>query len=412
MPVNAKNEETFSNAESAARKLFDHCYGNNWAGHDPYDALNSRIVEAIPAFKSGIAALIFTQLLKRSPVNLRKLLRVPKTQNPKGIALFISALLRAPGVSTVSSEAVLDALVDRLVALRSPGKSYWCWGYSFPWQGRDMYVPRWTPNLVCTQFAATAILDLYEQRKDAQYLIMAESAAQYILDELYWTRGDVEAGFSYPLPSMRNQVHNANFLAAALLCRVYAHTGNEKFLNAALKVARYSAAKQRADGSWPYGEGTTQGWADNFHTGYNLCALRSIGRDVGTDEFGNCIHRGFKFYRGNFFRDDGAPKYFHNRVYPLDIHCVAQSIITLIAFKDLDQDNLPLARSVLQWSLDHMWDERGFFYYRKLRVLTIRTSYMRWSQAWMFRALAELLSESAGAMTSAQTQGLEVAHKV
>ena len=36
----------------------------------------------------------------------------------------------------------------------------------------------------------------------------------------------------------------------------------------------------------------------------------------------------------------------------------------------------------------HMWDERGFFYYRVLRGLTIRTPYMRWSQAWMLLALA------------------------
>lgn len=404
MLENVKSEKTFANAETAARKLFDYCFSNDWAGYDPYDALNGRVVKAIPALQSGIFALILTQTLKRSPVDFRKLLGVPKTQNPKGIALFISSLLRAPELSAGCSEDVVDVLVQRLVSLRSPGNTHWCWGYSFPWQGRDMHVPRWTPNLVCTQFAATAILDLYEQRKDPKYLAMAESAAQYILDELYWTRGDEEVGFSYPLPSMQNQVHNANFLAAALLCRTYKHTGAAKFLDPALKVARYSAAKQRADGSWPYGEGSTQGWADNFHTGYNLCALQSIGRDIGTDEFENCIERGFKFYRDNFFREDGAPKYFHDRVYPLDIHCVAQSIITLIAFKDLDQNNIRLALSVLQWALDHMWDERGFFYYRKLRLTTIQTSYMRWSQAWMLRALAEVLFESSAVMTSTQAK--------
>jgi hypothetical protein len=42
--------------------------------------------------------------------------------------------------------------------------------------------------------------------------------------------------------------------------------------------------------------------------------------------------------------------------------------------------------------MKHMWDERGFFYYRVLRLCTIRTSYMRWSQAWMLLALSALLS--------------------
>jgi hypothetical protein len=49
--------------------------------------------------------------------------------------------------------------------------------------------------------------------------------------------------------------------------------------------------------------------------------------------------------------------------------------------------------------MNHMWDERGFFYYqiryfRILGFLTIRTSYMRWSQAWMLLAMSTLLSES------------------
>ena len=44
--------------------------------------------------------------------------------------------------------------------------------------------------------------------------------------------------------------------------------------------------------------------------------------------------------------------------------------------------------------MKHMLDKRGFFYYRVLRLRTIRTSYMRWSQAWMLLALATLLEHS------------------
>jgi mannose/cellobiose epimerase-like protein (N-acyl-D-glucosamine 2-epimerase family) len=40
----------------------------------------------------------------------------------------------------------------------------------------------------------------------------------------------------------------------------------------------------------------------------------------------------------------------------------------------------------------HMWDERGFFYYRVLRFGKVRTSYMRWSQAWMLLALSSLVT--------------------
>jgi hypothetical protein len=104
-----------------------------------------------------------------------------------------------------------------------------------------------------------------------------------------------------------------------------------------------------------------------------------------------------EFYRKHFFREDGAVRYFHDRTYPIDTHCVAQSIITLIDLKDLDPTNVPLALSVFDWARKRMWDEnKGFFYYRILRTGTIRTSYMRWTQAWMFLALSMLLADSAG----------------
>ena len=67
---------------------------------------------------------------------------------------------------------------------------------------------------------------------------------------------------------------------------------------------------------------------------------------------------------------------------------MAQSLITLHEFRDVDAEAGRLAESVLGWAMAHMWDERGFFYYRVLRGLTIRTPYMRWSQAWMQVALS------------------------
>ena len=377
----------------ATQELFAYCRANRWAGHDPYDALNSRILSALPFLDSRLPRLVLTQALKRSPMNIRRLALIPPTQNPKAIALFLAALLKMERGGFPQRDLV-GFMIERLAALRSPDAPYWCWGYSFPWQTRTAVVPRWTPNLVCTSFVSSALLDTYERHRDSRCLNMAISAAEYILHELYWTAGR-SAGFSYPLRSERVHIHNANFLGAALLCRVYRLTGEARFLEPALRVARYSATQQHDDGSWDYGEGSNQRWIDNFHTGYNLCALQSIGRDLETTEFASCVARGFDFYRAHFFREDGAARYFHNRTYPIDVHCVAQSIITLLAFRDLDGGNVSLAHSVFRWAMDHLWDERGFFYYRVLRFGTIRTSYMRWSQAWMLLALSALWTESA-----------------
>jgi hypothetical protein len=392
-------------AQSAILKLLAYCQANDWAGHDPYDALNSKLFDALPFLKSRLPRIAVTQVLKHSPINIRGLALVPKTQNPKALALFLSGLLNLSKIETVNQGGLIERMIDRLIALRSPGIPYWCWGYSFPWQTRAELVPAGAANLVCTTFVASALLDAYEQHQESRCLPMAVSAAKYILNELYWTDGSTVSGFSYPQPGVRSKTHNANLLAAALLCRVYKHTGDETFLGPALRVARYSAGRQHADGSWAYGELASQQWNDNFHTGYNLCALQSICRSAETTEFESCIRSGFDFYRAHFFRADGAVRYFHDRTYPIDIHCVAQSIITLLALKDIDPDNVASARLVFQWAMNHMWDDRGFFYYQVRRLYTTRTSYMRWSQAWMFLALSMLACESRTLVNQPRTDG-------
>ena len=392
-------------------KLVAYCRANDWAGYDPYDAMNSKLFKALPFLNSRIPRIALTQALKRSPVNIRGLAMVPKTQNPKALGLFLSAFVKLSENQLADREMLIEHMIERLIALRSAGNAHWCWGYSFPWQTRTIVVPVNSPNLVCTTFVADALFDAYEQRRDQRCLNMALSAAEYIRDVLYWEDGEL-SGFSYPLPGLRGTTHNANLMAGALLCRAYKHTGVERFLAPAFRVARYSAAKQRPDGSWWYGEAPTQHWIDNFHTGYNLAALDAMGRYAGTTEFEEHVRRGFAFYRENFFRADGAAKYFHNRAYPLDIHCFAQSIVTLLAFRHLDPASAPLAQSVYEWAMDHMWDESGFFYYRVLRLCTIRTSYMRWSQAWMVLALATLAAESRQPEKYSQTQEVNALAKV
>ena len=402
-PVNTVMDRQSMSADSAmldadlqgvALKLLSYCRTSNWAGYDPYDALNSPIFRKLPLLDRRIPRLVLTQALKRSPLNLRRLLQIPKTQNPKAIALFLSAFVTLERTGMGGQHgAEINLMIDRLRSLRSPETSYYCWGYSFPWQGRSVVVPKGAPNLVCTTFVANALFEAFEHCQDSRCLNMALNAAEYIVNELYWTEGNV-AGFSYPTPALRSQVHNANFLAAALLCRAYRHTADERFLIPALHAARYSAGKQQSDGSWFYGESPSQRWIDNFHTGYNLCALQTISEYGLPGEFDDVLRRGFEFYRRNFFLQDGRVTYFHDRTYPIDVHCVAQSIITLLAFEHMDPTNVQLARSVLQWALAHMWDKDGFFYYRILRACTNRLSYMRWSQAWMLVAIVTLLEHS------------------
>jgi hypothetical protein len=387
----ARGQEELDRLREATRKLLAYCLENDWAGYDPYDALNSQLLDRMGLLHSKFVRLALTQGLKRCPINFRPLLRVSKTRNPKAIGLFLSALVKLSRAGLVNDRPLLETLAQALATQRSPGVERACWGYSFPWQTRKQLVPRGAPNLVCTTFAAEALLDWFEESGEARWLDMAASAADYLLDELYWTDAEGRAGFSYPLPDARTGVHNANFLGAAMLCRVSRHRANPKYREAALKAARYSAGRQRPDGSWAYGESSTQFWVDNFHTGFNLCALRQIGREAQTTEFEHNVGLGFEFYMSHFFRDDGAPKYFHDQLYPIDIHSAAQGIITLASLRDLSSEAMPLARAVLRWTIENLRAEEGYFYYQKRAGYTNRISYMRWSQAWMLLALSVML---------------------
>lgn len=393
----------FNAPKEVALKLLDYCHSRNWSGYDPYDALNSRIFKALPFLDNWLPRLVLTQALKRSPINLRPLFLIPGTQNPKGLALFLRAVLKLRKVGIIEDDAVLvKSLAAKIEELRSPNTPYYCWGYSFPWQTRTQLVPARTPNLVCTLFVAEALLDLFESVEDERHLQLAASAADYIVNELYWTGADSICSFSYPFPSSRTPVHNANLLAAAFLFRVSRLAGNQKYLEPAQKAAQYSVRRQRPDGSWVYGESDKYGWVDNFHTGFNLCALRSIDENGGGSGFEESLVRGFNFYREHFFREDGAPKYFHDQTYPIDVHSAAQSIITLLDLKDLDPASEDLALKVCNWTIANLWNASGFFSYQKRSWGTIGIPYMRWGQAWMLLALATLL-ENTGNKPSQKT---------
>jgi len=378
--------------EDTTLELLAYCRANEWAGYDPYDALNSRVFKALPFLDFKLARLALTQGVKRCPINLRPLLLVPKTPNPKGIALFLSSLIKLSKIGLVDGDKEIDMMADKLFALRSADERYSCWGYNFDWQTRGELVPKGFPNIICSTFAANALLDAYEKSQKSKWLDAALSAADFIIDVLFWRdRGSI-ACFSYTTLG-RSEIHNANLLGAALSCRISRISGQRRFLEPALDSARYSVGKQHKDGSWEYSESPSQRWIDNFHTGFNLVALRQIKKYSGTAEFDFAFRRGLEFYRDHFFREDGAPRYLHDATYPIDIHSVSQSVITLVELKDFAEGNINLAQSVLNWGLRNMWDARGFFYFQKLPHFTVRIPFMRWSQAWMLMALSTYLED-------------------
>ena len=384
--------------ERAYENLAAWCRERDYGGHDPFDALNSRLFQSTPLKRSRTARLAWTQLLKRSPINLRTVARVPAGRNSKGTALFaLAALSEFRRTRARKSESEARALLNDLQAAQLEGWAGAAWGYNFDWQGRAFFAPRGTPTIVPTAFIGRALTEAARDLEDEAYLRTARSICDFILRDLPRSHeAEGEVCWSYS-PVDRTRVFNASLLAAETLASVGALTNENVLLEWALRGARYVTRRQRADGSWAYGEDNYQSWADNFHTAFVLTSLKRITNAYPAchDEFADAIRRGYQFWRTSFFLANGWPKYFHDRLYPVDAHSAGAALVALAELKDDDASAIALAERIALWSIENLRDpRRGFFYYQRRRFYTVRTPFMRWSQAWMLYGLARLLEVS------------------
>lgn len=369
-------------------KLKQYCESENFKGWDPYDGLNSKVFQALGLNKIKFFRLAWIQIFKRNPINLRNILMVPKGYNPKGLGLFLTSYCNLYKTEPKNEYLkTIQFLADKILDLQTPGFSGACWGYDFDWQNRAFFLSKGTPTVVATSFISYALLDAYDVTKDKRYLNTALSSADFILNDLKRTPKKKGFVFSYS-PFDETRVYNASLLGSRLLARLYSYQPNGVFLEAARESVEAVANVQRNDGAWIYGEHEVQGWVDSFHTGYNLECISEYQKYSGDDSFQSNIDQGLDYYLKNFFLEDGTPKYYDTKTYPIDIHTSAQLIATLYRL-DVLKENQQLIDKVLNWTIVHMQNkDHGYFYYQLKQGISSKIPYMRWAQAWMFYAFS------------------------
>jgi hypothetical protein len=379
---------------NAHDRLLRWCRERDYAGYDPFDALNSRLFQSTPLKHFSAARFAWTQLLKRSPINLRALLLVPPSRNAKAIALFaLASLANYRRQKTSLAESETHEILKLLLAMRLPGWQGDAWGYNFDWQSRNFFAPRSTPMIIPTAFSARALLEAAALFADERYFRSARSSCDFILQDLNRSyESTAEVCFSYS-PHTSTKIYNASLLAAEILAGVASITGEQQLSGFALKATRYVVNKQSEDGAWAYGAESTQSWRDNFHTAFVLSSLVRIVRYCPPQEckgINEALQRGYRYWRTRFFLADGRPKYYDDRSTPADVHAAASAIVTLSDLARFETDAIPCAEKIADWTIRHLQSPDGFFYYQKGRFSLIRTPFMRWGQAWMLYALARL----------------------
>ncbi len=374
--------------ENAIAHLQSYIEQEAYRGYDPYDVLMSPLFKMPVLRSSKSVRFIAQQSFRRIPINVRSFLGIPKGYNPVTLGLCIQAYTYLAGVCTSRSQRYgksIELLEDELVRLQSQGYHGICWGYDFDWEGRYARIPAFVPTVVATGIITHALFEHYVLSGSLRSLDICKSAVDFVRYDLRKTFS--QDGFCYSYSPVDNQqVFNASMKGARLLAQVYSVTRDKTLYQEAAQAVRFVLKHQQSNGVWPYAFGDARSWSDGYHTGYVLDCLHAYRQFTEDNSVDEALHRGFLYYMENFFDRGGIPKYYNTNTFPIDATCAAQAILTLTRFGELER-----AIAVCEWVMQQLFDKRGFVYYQKHRFYTHRTSYMRWSNAWMFCAWAYLL---------------------
>lgn len=368
---------------------------HEYRAFDPFDGLNSWLR---PVAFGDFGRKLLQQGVRRFPINLRPLLGVKPAESSKGYGYLARGYLRlfqATGQTQYRDQAVF--CLDWLMKNGTRKYGGISWGNHFDYQSRVFYLPKGTPTIVWVGHIGQAFVDAWEVTGNDEYLAIARDVCTFIMTGLE-RRKDSNGGtcLSY-IPGEFKSVHNANMLGAALLARVARITGQAEWQQVAAAAVDYTVNAQLPDGSWWYGEASDMHWVDNFHTGYVLDALACYMNASSDSRHAEAFDRGADFFVKNFFLDDGTPKYYAGKVWPIDIQCASQAIesLTLLGRSRGDPHILGMARKVATWTIRNMQDPSGYFYFRRLPLIVNRTPTLHWGQATMLHSLATLILDEA-----------------
>lgn len=344
-------------------------------GIDPFDALRgSRVpgwVRKTPRMRQAVI-----QLRKRCPLDVSRLLGITPFLMAKALGTALTAACRQHDTRAEEADTLARTLTSADDIARVGDGA---WGYEFDVQTRWTFYAAGSPNLIATVFVArglgTAGIVTGDRALREQLTASAAFLGSTMLEP-------ATAPYFRYTPDSDRLVHNANLLGAGLCAMAGALDDDASRVETAVACARTTIAAQRADGSWPYGEGPSLGWADNFHTAYNLDGLLQVWLATGDAGVRASLDCGLEHWTRSFFGEDGGPKYYPDRAYPYDIHsaCTAVDVAARLATWGFGTGDL--AERVAAWTERNLIDPAsGATYYQKRRLFTDRRHFIRWGDA-------------------------------
>ena len=385
---------------------------NGWPGYDPYDIKALPWIRKITAW--GQHHLIL-EILRESlfelfytfPTYARRILNIKPQINPKAMALFSKAYLDLFLITNNTrflkkSEECLAWLYNN----RSETRAGVGWGYPFDWQS-NRFIPKYTPNGIVTTAVGDAFWAWYEYSKEDKHLAVCVDICRFLKSLPIDRIADDQICFSYT-PIFINHVHNLNLFVAEFLLKIGRNIQNNDWINLSLQAVNYTLANQKDDGAFDYNgpPEKSKHFSDNYHTGFVLRMLDSIWKITNNPDIYTALSKCYVHYVSNFFEDRKIPKLLPDRKYRIDIHSCAESINCLSQLSPTFPEGLEIAKNVAAWTINNLQDKAGYFYYGFLksrftgRPFLSKIAYIRWSQAWMLKALSNILIKMNGSETN------------
>lgn len=383
----------------------------NYEGFDPYDVKgHSFFMWALALPRHPFYMNIFRKLILGPlvigeylfPKFFRIIFMVKPKKNAKGIGLFVKGYLNLYQVT--GNELWLNkaiSLLDWLIENKSKGYKHYCWGYPFNWDNFEV-IPAYTPASVVSAAVFDAFWHAWLVTGEKRYLNVCSEIALFFIEYLNITEiNENTICFSYtPLDHL--QVHNTNLMVADCLLKVGYAESNDKFILYGKKAANFALLEQNKDGSIFY-YGSAQNYinpnrVDHYHSGFEIRCLLNIWKTTKDVSFLKAYQSYYEFYLKNFIfkkEDFYFPFMYPNKLYPINIHSCAESIILNAELASLDERAIDILDKVTISVISKMIRKDGLFKFmiQKFGSLEVSSNiaYMRWGQAWMFLALSTYL---------------------
>lgn len=396
-------------AHDSWNRLYPWLKQNGIEGYDPY------IIREIPFYHwltrwpqflpLKLIRFPLIRFIEFYPSLWIKLLHLSPSVINKGVALLASSYLssyRATADKTYLEDA--DLCFDWLLKHPSPGYSGLGWGYPFDWQSVN-FIPKGTPSSVVSTHVGHAFWERYQILGQTSDLDVCLSICDFLMNDLHCHEVSAdEVCFSYT-PIDSTHILNASLFTSEFLIRVGNATQNIKWIEFGKRGVKYVLNNQQEDGSfWYYGKedegrfsisSRTFKKVDAYHTGFVLRMLSGANRIMKSNDIDLAIEKGLEYYIKHFIDLDRGTPYTNidlNRN-KINIHGCAESLLILNRFSQTEANLDNILIKVLNWIIKNMQDPSGYFYYEKTPFITKKIAYVRWGQAWMARALSDIIEK-------------------